>query len=349
MQVTKRTKMRAAIFRSKGQPLVIENIPIPQPGPGQVLVEVKACGICGSDIHAVKADWTPENIVMGHEFSGVVAAIGEGVKGCRVGDRVLPLPQVSCGKCTACLTGNTFECSTWEPIDYNPKYNGGYAEYVVVGELDAIALPDNIDFVDAAALQPMAVGLNTVRRAGLTIDDQVLIIGGGPIGLAIAQWARFLGISHVVVSEMLENRGEVALQMGATGTIDPMQDKDVSAAFERIAGKRPTVIFEVVGIPGMIQRCVEMAEPRSRIVVVGMCQETDRFEPMQCILKHLDLIFPYFFQISEYRYVLEMMKQSRIDPSPMITHTIKLDELPEMIEAMGKPADQIKVIVTYEP
>ncbi len=175
------------------------------------------------------------------------------------------------------------------------------------------------------------------------------IIGGGPIGLAIAQWARFLGISHVVVSEMLENRGEVALQMGATGTIDPMQDKDVSAAFERIAGKRPTVIFEVVGIPGMIQRCVEMAEPRSRIVVVGMCQETDRFEPMQCILKHLDLIFSYFFQISEYRYVIEMMKQSRINPSPMITHTIKLDELPEMIEAMGKPADQIKVIVTYEP
>jgi threonine dehydrogenase-like Zn-dependent dehydrogenase len=104
-----------------------------------------------------------------------------------------------------------------------------------------------------------------------------------------------------------------------------------------------------VGIPGMIQRCVEMADPGTKIIVVGMCQETDNFEPMQCILKHLELIFPYFFRISEYRYVLEMMRQGRIDPTPMITHTINLDELPEMIETMGTPADQIKVIVAYEP
>lgn len=103
-------------------------------------------------------------------------AIGAGVQSCQVGDRVLPIPQVSCGKCIACLSGNTFECSTWEPIDYNPKYHGGYAEYVVVGELDAIALPDGIGFVEAAALQPMAVGLNSVRRAGLTIIDQIKVI-----------------------------------------------------------------------------------------------------------------------------------------------------------------------------
>jgi (R,R)-butanediol dehydrogenase/meso-butanediol dehydrogenase/diacetyl reductase len=127
-----------------------------------------------------------------------------------------------------------------------------------------------------------------------------------------------------------------------------MQEIDVAAAFENLTGMRPTVIFEAVGIPGMIQRCVEMAEPGSRIIEVGMCQETDHFEPMQCILKHLKLIFPYYFQIEEYRYVLEMMQQGRIDPTPMITHTIELDELPEMIAAMCKPTDQIKVIVTYE-
>jgi (R,R)-butanediol dehydrogenase/meso-butanediol dehydrogenase/diacetyl reductase len=279
--------MRTAVYKAKGQPLVLEDIPIPRPGPGQVLVKVKACGICGSDVHAVNADWTPVNIVMGHEFSGVVAAIGEGVKGCRVGDRVLPLPQVSCGRCTACLSGNTFECTLWEPIDYNPKYNGGYAEYVVVGELDAVALPDNIDFVAAASLQPMAVGLNAVRRAGLTIDDQVLIIGGGPIGLGIAQWARSFGIAHVVLSEILGNRREVALQMGATAVIDPTQDKDVSAAFEHLTGKQPTTIFEAVGIPGMIQRCVEMADPGTKIIVVGMCQETD-----QAFRTDIPLLFP---------------------------------------------------------
>jgi (R,R)-butanediol dehydrogenase/meso-butanediol dehydrogenase/diacetyl reductase len=238
-------------------------------------VEVKACGICGSDIHAVKADWTPENIVMGHEFSGVVAALGKGVERCRQGDRVIPLPQVSCGECHACIAGNTFECEKWEPIDWNPKHSGGYAEYLVVGELDAIPLPTNTGFVEAAALQPMAVGLNAVREADLTIDDQVLIIGGGPIGLGLVQWVRSFGITHVVLSEMLENRRQVALQMGATAVIDPVQEKDVPAAYERMTGKRPTVIFEAVGIPGMIQKCIEMADPGIRIVVVGMCQESD--------------------------------------------------------------------------
>jgi (R,R)-butanediol dehydrogenase/meso-butanediol dehydrogenase/diacetyl reductase len=340
--------MQAAVFKAKGKPLVIEEIPVPQPGPGQVLVEVKACGICGSDIHAVKADWTPENIVMGHEFSGMVAALGAGVEGCRVGDRVIPLPQVSCGKCPACVAGKTFECEQWEPIDWNPKFNGGYAEYLIVGELDAIPLPDNIGFVEAAALQPMAVALNAARAADLTIGDQVLIIGGGPIGLGLVQWARTLGICHVVLSERLENRRQVAMQMGATAVIDPMSDKDIPAAFERITGNRPTVIFEAVGIPGMIQQCVEIADAGTKIVVVGMCQETDHFEPMQCVLKRLNLIFTYYFLIDEYRHTIEMMNQKRIDPNPMITHTIRVEELPAMIEAMQKPTDQIKVIVNFE-
>jgi (R,R)-butanediol dehydrogenase/meso-butanediol dehydrogenase/diacetyl reductase len=152
---------------------------------------------------------------------------------------------------------------------------GSQSEYVVVGELDAIALPDNIDFVAAASLQTMAVGLNAVRRAGLTIDDQVLIIGGGPIGLGIVQWARSFDIAHVVLSEILKNRRQAALQMGATAVIHPTRDKDVSAAFEHLTGKRPTVIFEAVGIPGMIQRCIEAADPGTKIIVVGMCQQTD--------------------------------------------------------------------------
>ena len=275
--------------------------------------------------------------------------MGKDIKRCRIGDRVTPLPQVSCGKCPACKAGNTFECEKWEPIDYNPRYNGGYAEYVVVGELDAIFLSENIGFVEAAALQPMAVGLNSVRQADLGIDDQVLIIGGGSVGLAIAQWAHSFGITHVVLSEMVENRRKVALQIGATAVIDPIQDKDAAAGFQRITGKRPTIIFEAVGIPGMIQKCIGMADPGTRIVVEGMCQEVDHFEPMQCTLKHLKLIFPYFFQLNEYRYVIEMMRQGRIDPNPMITHTIELDALPEIIQAMQKPTDQIKVIVTYHP
>ncbi|CAB1079410.1 hypothetical protein JY97_10595 [Alkalispirochaeta odontotermitis] len=337
--------MKAAVYKAKNQPLVIEDIPRPVPGPGQVLVQVKACGICGSDIHASEADWTPTDIVMGHEFSGVVAELGDGVDGWCIGQRVVPLPQISCGKCAACAAGSASDCENLEIIDYNPKYNGGYAEYIVVGQADMLALPPEIGFEEAAALEPLAVALDSVRRAKLQIGDAVLIVGAGPIGLAIAQWTKYFGIAHVVVSEMNPRRLEIAQKMGATAIIDAGQETDVIAAFETESGTRPGIIFEAVGVPGLIQRCIEMAKPRTKIVVVGVCQQADLFEPLQCTLKALDLIFPFGYSVSDYEFILELMQQGRITASPLISHKISLEQLPEMFEKLRKPADECKVIV----
>jgi (R,R)-butanediol dehydrogenase/meso-butanediol dehydrogenase/diacetyl reductase len=306
---------------------------------------VKACGVCGSDIHASEADWTPTNIVMGHEFAGLVDAVGDGVKHWRPGDRVVPLAQISCGACAACRAGNERPCENPEMIDYNPKHGGAYAEYTIVGAPDALPMPDSLSFEEAAAVEPLAVGLDAARRAALTDEDSVLVIGGGPIGLAITQWARFFGARDVIVSELNPARLKIAKAMNATGTIDASSSPDTINAFIEMTGRKPTVIIEAVGLPGMIQRCIEMAEPETRIVVVGVCQTTDTFEPMQCIIKSLNLIFAYGYSTKDYAYIIELLGAGKLTAKPLISHQISLAELPDVFEALRMPTDQIKVIV----
>ena len=337
--------MRAAIFKEKGQPLVIEDIPEPIPKEGQVLVKIKACGICGSDIHASETDWTPKNIVMGHEFSGIIAGLGAGVKKWEVGQRVAALAQITCGKCTECLNKNFHRCASIEYLAYNRKYNGGYSEYVVVGEQDVIPISNKISFGEAAAIEPLAVGLDAIRKSRLKVGENVLIIGGGPIGLTCATWAKFYGAANVVISELNPERLLLAKAMGATDTINPNKETDVIAAFQEKTNALPDIIVEAVGVKGMIQYCVNLAQKRSRILVVGVCQEPDVFEPLKCILKSLELIFPFGYSVQDYDFIIKMMEQERITAKPLISHQIGLAELPTMFEKMKNPTNQCKVIV----
>jgi (R,R)-butanediol dehydrogenase/meso-butanediol dehydrogenase/diacetyl reductase len=282
---------------------------------------------------------------MGHEFSGVVDAIGPGVHGWHIGDRVVPLSQISCGQCAQCLAGNNSDCPKLETTDYNPAHGGAYAEYTIVGAGDALPLPDGVSFEEAAAVEPLAVGLDAARRAKFNDKDSLLIIGAGPIGLTIAQWARFFGVRDIVVSEPNASRRKLALDMGCTAAIDTAQEADVVSAFERLTGRRPTVIVEAVGIPGMIQQCIAMAEKESRIVVVGVCMSSDSFEPLACIMKALQLVFAYGYTTADYAYILDLLGARRITAKPLISHRIGLDDLPAVFEQMRRPTDQIKVMV----
>jgi (R,R)-butanediol dehydrogenase/meso-butanediol dehydrogenase/diacetyl reductase len=282
---------------------------------------------------------------MGHELGGVIAELGPGDTRWRVGQRVAPLSQISCGSCTACLARHNSECERIEIVAYNPRFNGGYAEYAIVGSADALPLPEEIGFDEAAVLEPLAVGLDAVRRARLTANEAVLIVGAGPIGLTLAQWTRFFGCAQVIVSEPNPWRRELALQMGATAVIDPSTTEGVGAEFERLAGQRPSVIFEAVGVPGMIQRCIELAAPRTRLVIAGACQEPEIIDSFKCTFKALELIFPFGYSVEDYAFILELMRQRRITARPLISHHITLEELPAMFEALRRPTEQIKVIV----
>jgi threonine dehydrogenase-like Zn-dependent dehydrogenase len=338
--------MRAASLERKNAPLRIVPIPVPTPKAGQVLIRVQACGICGSDLHAAQADWTPTPIVFGHEYAGEVAALGPAVEQLAIGQRVAPLSQITCGNCAWCRSGKSAQCPDFELIGFSRNYNGGYAEYVLASAHEVLSLPAEVSFAEAAALEPLAVGLDAVRHGGIRPGDHVLIIGGGPIGLSVATWARYFGAAHIVVSEPNSVRRAKALEMGATHVIDPGVERDVASAFRERAGVLPNVIVEAVGRPGMISACIDLAPPRAMIIVVGLCQEPDTFEPRKAVFKALSMTFPCGYSLSDYAFILQMLQQERVRAFPLISHRITLDALPQMFAAMqSAPTDQIKVIV----
>ena len=342
--------MRAAVFKAVGQPLEIETIADPAPAPHQLLLKVHNCGICGSDLHMTETHTLskiPAGAVLGHEFSGEIVGIGSALKGrYREGQRVAGFPYIQCGVCPACVRGDTAfgACSGATSIGLG-QHHGAYAELVTIGGNGAHLLPDSVSFEEGALIEPLCVGLHAVDMAKMERGASVLVIGAGPVGLAVMLWARFLGARHVIVSEMAENRRAIAARFGATDAIDPRSP--LTPQVQAIAGKGPDVIFECVGVPGIINSVMMDAPRGAKIVVAGVCQQMDQILPMMGIVKELTLQFVLAYRPADFDYVIEMIAKDRIDVAHMVTDRVKLDQLPGAFEALRKPTTQCKVMVGF--
>lgn len=337
--------MKAALFKGAGQKLSIETVADPVPGPGDLVLAVKACGICGSDLHATEAGpfTLPSGTIMGHEFAGEVVAVGAEAAGrFRVGQLVTALPYIACGRCDKCLTGRGHRCaaSVSTGLGQTP---GAYAEFVRVGGAETLILPEGIGARFGAMVEPLAVGLHAVEEARLEKGARVLILGAGPVGLSVALWARFFGARDVVVSDLVASRRDLSLKMGATATID--DPATVADAFARIAGAPPDVIFECVGVPGILQHCLMMAAPDTTIVVVGVCSQPDTIMPLVGILKEVTLRFVLAYRRQDFAYVIDMLAAERIDPSPMISDVVGFAGFADAFEALRRPSHQCKVLL----
>jgi (R,R)-butanediol dehydrogenase/meso-butanediol dehydrogenase/diacetyl reductase len=342
--------MRAAVFKAKGQPLVVERIPDPEPGAHQLLLKVAHCGICGSDLHMTEShsvSQIPPGAVMGHEFSGEIVGVGTALKGkFKEGQRVAGFPYIACGVCPACLRGDTAlgACTGAKSIGLG-QHHGAYAELVTIGGNGAHLLPDLVSLEEGALIEPLCVGLHAVDMAKMERGASVLVIGAGPVGLAVMLWARFLGARHVIVSEMAENRRASAARFGATDAIDPKSP--LTPQVQAIAGKGPDIIFECVGVPGILNTMMAEAPRGAKIVVAGVCQQMDQILPVIGIVKELTLQFVLGYRPADFDYVIEMIAKDRIDVAHMITDRVSLDQLPAAFEALRKPTTQCKVMVGF--
>lgn len=340
--------MRAACFQESGQPLAVREVPDPTPGPGEIVLAVKGCGICGSDLHVTELGGAvPAGAVMGHEFAGEIVAVGAGAKGpdgpWREGDRVCTMPGKSCGVCARCATGDVMGCEALRMTGFG-DIGGGYAEYALASDALTFRLPENVASADGALVEPLAVGLHAVDRAGLRTGEDVLIVGAGPVGLACAIWAKRLGAREVVVSDYAAHRRALALDYGATAEIDPAQDA-LGEAYRRITGRAPTLAFECVGRPDVVHAISLEMERGGRILSAGMCMGQDHFMPLVFGTKELSMQFVSYYTKQDYQLTVDMLAAERIDPLPMITDRIGLDALPEAFEALRKPTTQCKVLV----
>lgn len=339
--------MRAAVFRKHGQALQIEHVADPTPGPHDLIVRVRACGLCGTDLHLTEPGSAlplPVGAILGHEFAGDVVAIGSAATSkWRVADRVAVLPALCCGDASPCRNlARRFRCQRMLTLGLGTA-PGAYAEYVRVSASSAHRLPDHVSSRDGALVEPLAVGRHAVEIAQLAPRSTVLVLGAGPVGLAVLMFARLLGAKHVFVSEKSAPRRALALRMGATAVLDP--DQPLRSQVQSITGCDPDVIFDCVGAPGLLDLAMAEAAPGSQIVVVGVCQARDSIRPLLGIAKELRIQFALAYTSADFDQVIDSLAQGHIDVAPLITDVVDLDGLPAAFEALRVPNHQCKVLV----
>ena len=366
--------------------LSVVDLPDPRPGEGQLVLDVRACGICGSDLHAKDhADELTEVMatmgypdfmrgdtptVMGHEFSGVITDRGpRSPRSLREGMTVVAFPLVRTHGGTH-LTG------------LSPLAPGGYAERVLVEASLTFPVPNGLSARTAALTEPMAVALHAVRRSEITKKDTAIVIGCGPVGLAVICQLKALGAATIVASDLSPGRRDLARRCGADIVVDPGVESpydratgkgmisDSPALYElalssmrklrRLPGwshvyraadalgaagpKRP-VIFECVGVPGMIDGVMAAAPLNSRVVVVGVCMGTDQIRPTMGIGKELDLRFVFGYTPLEFHDSLHMLADGKVDVSTLVTGTVGLGGVGAAFDALGDPEGHAKILI----
>ncbi|SCW75751.1 (R,R)-butanediol dehydrogenase / meso-butanediol dehydrogenase / diacetyl reductase [Sphingobium faniae] len=334
--------MKVAAIISQGR-LGVREQDMPEPGAGEVLLRIGRVGICGSDLHYLPH--APVGGVIGHEFVGTVVAQGPGVSSPALGERVCTIPCIGCGRCADCLAGDPVQCPEVR-FHGGGKLEGmgGFSEYVLAGARECIRLPDNVPDATAALIEPLAVGLHVVESAAMQPGERLLVLGAGPIGLACVTWARALGVGDIVVSDPLAARRDLALRMGATGTVDPMT-VEPGAFCRKRHGIEADVVIECIGRPGRLDAAAAAARRSGRVMLAGMLLEEESYNPMPLFMKGLRIQFVIQYALRHFAHAVTMLEQGRIDPTPMITAQIALDELPDMMEKLLRPNPHCKVLV----
>lgn len=338
--------MKACVYRAPGAPLEVVEVPDPVAGPGEVVVRVKACGICGSDLHAAGRNFRmPPGTIMGHEFSAVVETLGGGVEGLAPGDPVMVMSYLGCGDCEPCRTGQAYRCRAVRLVGFG-EVPGAYAELMKTRPGSVFKMPPGMDFRAGATVEPLVVGLHGVHRAGLRAGESCVVMGAGPIGIVTMLWARFAGARAIVVSEVAEHRRRLALKMGADAAVDPRM-QNPAGMVEKLTGAAPEVIFECIGAAGTMAEAIAYGQHGGRVVIIGVCTEEDGFQPMAALSKELDLRFSLGVERAEIETAIAMLAAGRISTAPMITHTLGIDELPRAFAALSRPTNQTKVMVEF--
>lgn len=341
----------------------LENIPEPLTGPGQVKVKVKWCGICGSDIqeyeagpfliptnkpHPIQGSKMPP-IVPGHEFSGLVAEIGENVTGIKIGDRVAIRPTMPCYKCYWCKKGKHIQCSTLGSIGF--MWDGGFAEYAVVPSDCIYKIPEKLGFEVASFTEPLACALHAVQRAGIHPGDSVAVIGAGPIGILIMQVARACGAVPVYVIEPVSTRGKMALELGAEAVFNP-NEVNVGKELTKVTeGRRVNIAFECAGPPAAMLTAQEVSGNGGKIVEVGQMMERTCNFPFLKLFLHEKTIITSQGYTEEFPIALSFLSERKVNVESLITARIKLDNIiSQGYETLSSKFkfDHTKIIVTPE-
>jgi len=337
--------MKAAVFHGPYS-IAVEDVPVPEPKPGQVLVRVRDCGICGSDVAAYKTGMYEDGLIIGHEFAGEIAEVGEGVRGWQVGDRVTCNDVIPCGSCWFCHHNLPSQCE--EMVMPGVSHPGACAEYAVVPAAGLFHLPDHVPFRRGALVEPLANALHAVRLSGLRVGDQVLILGAGPIGLCTLLAARLAGASHTFVTEISPTRAGVAAQLGADAVLDPTTTNLFSRLDELTHGHGVDIVFECAGVPQTLQDAITLVRKGGMIFVIALCESPVETDFMTVAMNELTIRGSYCGH-EEFAISLDLVAQGRANVDPLVSHVVGIDDIvTQGFEALVRPSTQaVKVLVEF--
>ena len=340
--------MKCAVFYGRHE-VRIEERPRPVPEPDEVLIRVKACGVCGTDVHIFEGDEgaaevTPPTI-LGHEFAGVVEETGALVTSCGVGERVCVDPNCLCGFCTPCREGVGHYCENM--IGYGTTVNGGFAECCAVKERQVYRLGDHTSFEQGAMAEPVACCLHGIDLCGIRPGHQVAVIGGGMIGLLMLQLARLSGAAKTALLEPVEEKRRVGAALGADVCVDPLHE-DARAALSAAGMGHLDTVIECVGKPATIEQAIDLAGYKAVVMMFGLTapQETAAIRPFEIFKKELELKASYINPYTQTR-ALRLIDSGRLDVSSMVHEVCGLDRLTEIL-ARPKLRAKGKYIISPE-
>jgi len=309
--------------------VIFREIERPVPGPGQVLIKVERIGICGSDIHAYygKHPYIKCPIVQGHEFSGLIAEVGERVEGLAPGDNVTVMPQLVCGQCYPCKHGNYHICNELKVIGCQAE--GAAQEYIAVDAKLVMRLPENMSHEEGAMVEPVAVGAHAVGRLGNVDGLNVLVLGAGPIGNLTAQVAKGLGAKSVMITDVSNYRLGVARKCGIEHAVNTSSEELIQALDKAFGPDRADAILECVGVQETIGQAIGAARKGSDIIVVGVFAERPSVDIGLVQDKELRLIGTLMYREEDYRVAVDLIRTGRVNLKPLMSMHFPFKEYPQ--------------------
>jgi 2-desacetyl-2-hydroxyethyl bacteriochlorophyllide A dehydrogenase len=333
-----RCRMRAAVLKGR-QGFAIEDVPDPVPAPDEVVVRVKYCGVCGSDLHIYKEG---AEIGAGHEYSGDIVAVGRDVTQWRIGDRVAVEPRIACGECHYCRRGEVNLCDQYYAALL--QYEGAFATYAKTRQSQLHRLPDSMGYEQAALVEPVTCALHAVGLSGMRQGDVVAVLGLGSIGHLVACVVRLSGAGAVYGAEMSPSR--IALARGIT---DDIVDVGASASavdqlMELTGGNGPDIVFECSGSVQATQDAVAVARKGGTIVIAGICFDWVSLPVSNIVLRELTVKGSICFSSGEYATAFGLVSEGRIDAGSLVTEKVPLDGINSAFE-MALRGEGLKILV----
>jgi L-iditol 2-dehydrogenase len=348
--------MRAGVYRGKGR-VVVESVPIPEIGEGEVLFRVAACGICGTDIKKIHHGFIAPPQILGHELAGTVVKAGRGVTKFKPGDRVVSFHHIPCGACFYCERKLFSQCAGYKKVGLTAGFDpngGGFAEYVRampwIVERGMIALPVGVSFEEATFVEPVNTCLKAVRKARVTAGETVLVIGQGPIGMLLMLLAKHEG-SEVYTSDPMPGRRAASLRFGANESFDPSAGSLVEEVRRRTGGRGADAVLVAVPNPSLVPEALAIARPGGRVLLFAHNDPVMQLDfPAAAVgVEEKEILGSYSASVDDQNESAALVFERRLPVRELVSHRFPLERIAEALELAARPADNtLKVVITHE-